>query len=333
MGRDSIKVCQNKNVAGGVSKRLVTIFVVLTLGSESYLLGSPQLVDQIVAVVAGIPILRSTLEAKTKNRREILVSYFPAKDGDSDLQKHLQDEINLELIRQKAKDVDLGMDKSDIEEEISKFLTQRKLGKKDLLAALKEQGVSYSQYKEDFETQMLVQKFQGRVISPGIKITDKDLEALYFSKNNSTAKGIIVGLNRISTESHRGSKGSSIPQLESIREDVVSGRKSYESLKKDSIKIGLDCVEMEPLDLQDLAQPYRDALSGKGVGEVTEVLSVNGTDAFFQIRSKNVSSSGDFSQKKQELEYELRTRELQRQTLKWLSDMRKSQKIQMIVSL
>lgn len=330
MGRFCIKSCKNTHIArwinGAFYLRLL-LFLACLIPNTGWC--APQLIDQIDAVVSGKPILRSTIDEKVAKGQSVLVSAYPAKESDSIREKAFQDEINLELVRQKAAEVDVGLDDQDVEEDIKKFLLQRRLEKADLLTALKQQGITYEQYKKDFRTQMLVQKFQGRVISPGIKITDKDLEALYLARNRSTAKGVTVALNRVAVEVKKPELPKGSRQLDKIATQLIAG-KSFAEIQKEKGGKEIDFVEMPPLDLLDIAQPFRDAIAAKGVGEVTEVIQSENLYYLFQIRSKDFKSSGDFAKQKSELEYELRNSELTRQTLRWLADNRKSKKIQIL---
>ena len=189
MGRASHEHGKRKNTKA---------YLVAVLSLLSFpLMAQETLVDRIAAIVNGKPVMYSEIQKKIKKGQPVSLSQYPAKDSDSDYDKALNDEINYQLVLQKIEEFEIEISDADVDAEIQAFLKQRNLSPAGLREALRGQGMTYEEYQKDFRNQMIMRKFQGRVISPLIKITDKDIENYYIKKTGSTSENVRLRLRKI----------------------------------------------------------------------------------------------------------------------------------------
>src|SRR5690606_4826509 len=97
----------------------------------------------------------------------------------------------------KAKELEIDVRDEEVESEIKSFLESRELTREQLQGHLDSQGMSYDEYKADFKDQMILRRFQGRVIAPLVKITDKDVETYYLKKSGGSSDLVELKLRQI----------------------------------------------------------------------------------------------------------------------------------------
>lgn len=295
------------------------------------------LVDRIVAEVNAEPILYSEVQAKIQRGQVVMVTEFPAGPDDPDFKRALNDEINFELIMQEIEKLELEVTDGEVEREINSFLESRNLTREGLDQALQQQGMSFERYREDFRNQMLLRKFQGRVISPLVKITDKDVEHYYLRKSGSTVDKINLTLRQIYI---------AIPDGASkvvVKSKLERARQVYDELKQgmdfaEAAKIYSDAANAKEtggllpssMKLSDLSEGIREAVKDLAVGKFTEPVEFAGGYYLFYVEKKDFGGNEDFDAKKRKLEFELRSQEIIAQTRRWLQQRRQKSKVRII---
>ncbi|RMF15590.1 MAG: hypothetical protein D6761_07585, partial [Candidatus Dadabacteria bacterium] len=129
-----------------------------------------EVVDEIVAVVEGTPILRSDLRAL----RATL-----AQQGDADLADDalVEQRINDLLMTAWADRNHVSIDDKQIDATVQNVAEQNGMSVEELYEAVRAQGLSRVAYREMLRTQLLRMQIVQREIEPGISIDDADLIA------------------------------------------------------------------------------------------------------------------------------------------------------------
>ncbi|RMF14806.1 MAG: hypothetical protein D6761_08875 [Candidatus Dadabacteria bacterium] len=129
-----------------------------------------EVVDEIVAVVEGTPILRSDLRAL----RATL-----AQQGESDLSDDalVERRINDLLMTAWADRNHVTIDDKQIDATVQNVAEQNGMSVEELYEAVRAQGLSRVAYREMLRTQLLRMQIVQREIEPGISIDDADLIA------------------------------------------------------------------------------------------------------------------------------------------------------------
>lgn len=297
-----------------------------------------ELVDRVAAIVDGSPILYSDVMQKVRSGPLVVVSEFPATESAPAYEKALQDAVNFELVIAKAKEMEIDVRDEEVEAEIRGFLESRGLNRDGLLEHLRGQGMTYEDYRSDFKNQMILRRFQGRVITPLVKITDRDVETYFMKKVGAADDAMELVLRQILIALPKGAA-----------EDIVDAKKRLVADVHQKLKDGMAFVDavkvysddqnaresgglMRGLKLKDLAGTIRGAVQGLDVGQFSTPTQTAMGFHIFYLEEKQFIGTREYAQQKRQLEMELRTLELASQTRQWLNEQRQRSKVEIIAN-
>lgn len=295
------------------------------------------LIDRVLGSVNGEPILYSDVSSKITTGPLVVVSEFPATEQSPPFERALNDRINFELILQKSRELDLDIDDAEVESQISEFLSSKGLDRASLRRFLSQENKTYEQYKDDFRNQLVLGRFQRRVIAPLVKVTDRDLETAYLRTTGTTSDLVEVVLRKIVITIPDGS-GSVI--AEAKRSQARDARTKIESgfPFENAVKLYSDDPskeesggKMEPVRMKDLAPVILKEVERLDIGGITAPIEIGSSIYLFKVEDRKVSLGKNMEQKRAELEAELRNAELANQLRRWLSEQRQRSKIEIIV--
>ena len=315
--------------------RFALILLLLTWTTSAF--AKRELVDRIVAIVDGFPVLHSEVIKKVELGPLITVSDFPAKESDPEYMRALQDAVNFELILQQARELEIDMDDADVDADIERFLDRQGRTKDDLLMHLNSQGQTYEQYRDDYRDMAIFRRFQGRVITPQVKITDKDIETYYLKKTGSTADLVELQLRQILIKVDPSATDEIVTAKRNLAQEV-HGKLEDGANFEEMVKIYSDDASartsgglMTGIRLKDLAGTIRSEVESLEVEQFTIPVRTQLGFHIFYLEEKNFSGSQDFLSQKQRLEFELRNLEIRNQTREWLADQRQRTKTELIL--
>jgi parvulin-like peptidyl-prolyl isomerase len=318
--------------------------VFLALAASNSFAGSPSsadgsgevLLDRVAAVVDGRPILYSDIRAKVEKGPLVVVSEFPLEETAPAYDRALQDSVNFELMLSKAKELEIDVRDDEVDADIKSFLEARGLNQEGLLEHLKQSQMTLADYKKDFKNQMILRKFQGRVIAPLIKITDKDVETYYLKRAGSASDLIELVLRHILISVPKGSVPAVIEAKRKlaaeVHQKIADGMAFQEAAKiySDEQRARESGGLMAPVRAKDLIGPIREGVESLEVGQITQPIQTSLGFHLFQLDQKKFAGSQEFLSKKRQLENELRNQELVEQTRHWLSEQRQRTKIELL---
>ncbi len=294
------------------------------------------ILDRIVAIVDGSPILYSEIQDKITKGPLVMVSEYPAEETAPPAERALQDAINFELVITKAREMEIDVLDDEVDAEIKMFLDSKNLTMEDLTKHLATQDTTILDYKTDFKDQMIFRRFQGRVINPLVKITDKDIETYYLKRSGSTSDLVELVLRQILI-SVAGNASEDIVEAKrklsaEVHQKLLDGMAFAEAAKiySDEEKARDNGGLMNPIKLKDLVGTIRTEVETLDIGQFTlPVRTSLGFHVFF-LEEKRFAGSQEFQQQKRQLEFELRTLELQAQTRRWLQEQRQKTKVEIV---
>tara|TARA_B100001094_G_C18181066_1_gene800939 strand:- start:1629 stop:2576 length:948 start_codon:yes stop_codon:yes gene_type:complete len=295
-----------------------------------------ELVDRLIAEVNGDPIVQSEVDRKLSKGPLIQVSAFPEKESSSKKAIALADLINFNLIMQKADELNIEITDETLDQQIGAFLAQKNLSIEGLKPALRQQGISMQQYRKDFRNQLILNEFYRNIISPRIKITDKELEILYLQQSGSSAETIKLHLSQIQINIPSDAPHAIIKGKKDLSDEVYQRLKDglpfkeavniYSTNQRSKDKAG----KMPSLFLKDLAPSFRKEISNLQEEEFTRPIKAGNTFYIFKLDRKSFTGSDEFNTQKPALTNRLRAIEMQRQIQKWLEDQRRTSRIRVI---
>lgn len=310
-------------------KPIALLFLLLvTLPLKALAAEGEVLVDRVLAVVDSRPIFYSDIRRKIEVGPLVFVSEYPAEKDASAQVRAMNDAINFELIMIASKDLDLEVTDAELDQEINRYMEEQKLTKDRLLELLKNEGESYESYRRDFRNQMILRKFQRRVIAPAIKVTDKDIETYFLTQAGASAVDFIeVTIRQIL-----------IKVDPSTSKELQEARKALAQEVYAKLKSGLDFGEAVGLysddpaakksnpqftiKIKDLAPNLRGVIEQLKPQEFSTPIQTPNGLMLFQVVEKKIGVNKDFETKRTQLEQEIRMSELRSQTNKWLNDQR-----------
>ena len=295
-----------------------------------------ELLDRIVAVVNGEPVLYSQVKRKVDQGPLISVSFYPAKESDAPYEKALQDAINFELILQKAQELEIDPSDDEVEREMDKFLQRQNISRQVLMDQLAREGKTFEDYFADFRDFYTIRNFQGRVIMRLVKITDKDVETFYLKKMGAKSDLVELTLRQILIEVDGGAAPSFVEAKQKlafeVHEKLQGGMKFEEAVKlySDDPAARDNGGLMQSIRLRDLAGVIREAVGGLEVGKFSEPVRTQLGFHIFFLEEKEFVGGNEFQKLKQRLEAELMQFETLNQTAKWLAEQRQQSKVRII---
>ncbi len=324
MDRNSDQYSPSQDLRIQVLAAALLLFVAL---AQSPAIAKPELIDRVVAIVNEEPILYSDIQAKLARGQAVTVTEYPAKQSDSDFQKAVEDQINFELIMQKAEQLEIEVSDSELDAAIEQLMKERKFSLDSLRESLRREGISLEDYREDFRNRMIISEFHGKVIYPLIKLTDNDVENYFLKKNGKSSATVAIDVEQFSfaltgdpskDRSVRESADSAYASLKSgVEPEVVAKKMSQAKGSAGFTKINFKVALSE---LNAVLKPRLEALSE---GEASAPLELDGRLVVFLLNKRKLTGSSDFDSQKNMLLNELRAQESQNQTIRWLADQRR----------
>lgn len=290
-----------------------------------------ELIDGIVAVVNSGPIMKSEIDEKVQKGPQVLVSPFPANESSSAHEKALNDKINLQLISDHAKSLELEITEEDVDNHLRRIMDEYKIDRPQLKRLVEREGKQFDQYLDDIKNQILLVRFQGRVIMPLVKLTDKDVEAYYLKKYTGNPESVILHLQQIIIslpgDARESVQAAKLEWANDIHQKLVNGLSFDEAQKLHSDQ---QSGKVSTFKLNDLNATIRDAVKPLERGQFTKPVRIGKNLYIFYLKDKKVAPGSDFEEKKQKIAFELRQKEVQNQLHRWLKSERQKAKIQII---
>ncbi len=303
--------------------------------SVSSLMAAEQLIDRVVATADGRPILYSTVREKVARGPLVAISEFPADEQSTQYERALQDAINTQLILARAKDLDIEVSDEEADQEIARSLQERGQSKEGLLKHLQESGASYEDYRRDYRDILIQRKWQGRVIFPLIKITDKDVENYYLKKAGTAGDLLELELQQIVIDVPKDATDDMVEakqrQALEVHQKLADGV-AFEQVAKiysDEPNAKTTGGSVQTVAAKELTPAIKVAVEGLEVGQFARPIQLAGSWRIFYLKNKKFAGGREFASQKARLQTELQQVEIMAQTRRWLAEER--QKVRVVV--
>lgn len=152
----------------------------LTLALLFSVHATAQTLDKVAAVVNDDIILMSEVLVKSDAFKRQLQSQIAAGapvPPASAIQERVLDQLITESIQlQLAKQNNIVVDSDNINAAINNMAQQNGMSFNDFLLSLKEQGISYSQFRDDIRREMAIQRIQQQMVARRISMTPTEVE-------------------------------------------------------------------------------------------------------------------------------------------------------------
>ena len=296
--------------------------------------GKKMVVERVVAVINDAIILGSELEARLIPVRNEAMQIADQKERDrrlAKLQTQVLDEmVNEELIVQAAEAAKVDIESAEVQAALDEIKQQNNLDEAGLAQVLAAQGYTVAGYKADLRRQLLRLRAVNQLVAPKIQVTEEDVRARYDEMQRRSAAVSAVSL------SHILFKLPEHPTEQQLTEAKAKAAKAVERVKagEQFAKVAGEISEDEStrttggqlgwFQRGSMANPeWEPVVFAMEKGDVRGPVSgPQGLHVFFANELKK-SDMKPFAEMKDGIMRELRRREMDKQTVTWLEELRK----------
>ncbi len=158
---------------------ILALLLLLFLGGSSF----AEILDRVVATVNDAAILQSDLDEAVDLFRHQMGQQAPnllsERDSTTLKRRVLEDLIDKSLIEGFAEKAGIAASEEEIDRAIDEVLSRAHISEEELREALKNDNLSYQEYREQIREQLVKAKMIQREIRARINITDKEIEEYY----------------------------------------------------------------------------------------------------------------------------------------------------------
>jgi peptidyl-prolyl cis-trans isomerase SurA len=314
------------------------LFCILSNSTQSLALAPGEvLIDRVLAIVNGRSIFYSDIRRKIDPGPLVVVSEYPANHDAPPQARALNDAINFELILSSANDLDINVTDADLDIEINRNLEEQKISKDKLADILKSEGETIENYRRDFRNQLILRRFQRRIILPSIKITDRDIETYYLSQSGASGNDLVeIKIRNLLIKIDSSMKKELADAKRNLANDIYAKLKGGLDF---SDALGLysdDPTSKKPdaapmtVRLKDLSPAMSAAVEPLHQGEFTTPVTTPNGMVISLLVEKKLGENKDFANKKEKIAQQLQMIELGNQTTKWLAEQHQRVTIKLI---
>ncbi|MCB0308748.1 MAG: SurA N-terminal domain-containing protein [Bdellovibrionales bacterium] len=271
------------------------------------------LVDRVVAVVKGEPILYSELQetkmlllAEMKKNNQVLDASTP-KEQD---RKILEQLINDKLIAEEVKRLGMTVDEAAVDNGIKSIMQQNGLQTiEQLQAALRAEGIAWPEFREGVRKQMEQSNFMGRFVRPKVRIDPEDVERAFQSQNSGDQLPQQLHVRMIFKKKPATKRPEMLKLYERLKKDKAFEKIARETTDGPAQSEGGDIGFVMPSDLQkELSEP----LSRMNVGDISEIIETS--EGFYVLKclGKRNGEVADANIEKEKIKEKLFREELNR---------------------
>jgi peptidyl-prolyl cis-trans isomerase SurA len=290
-------------------------------------------VDRVVAVVNDAIILESELAGRiapvTMDLRSIADERERARRLGKLTTQMLDEMIAEELIVQAARESKITVDSKEVAAAVDEIKKQNNLDDAGLEQALAMQGMSVSSYRKDVERQIMRMRAVNMMVRPKVTITDEDVRARYDEMTRRSAsvskihlKHIVIGMPANPSEKQVAEAKA---RAAAIIEQARSGA-SFDELAQahsDDQATAAGGGDLGWIERGSLPTEWEVVVFSMDKGEVRGPISGPTGFHIFLVEDQKKSDIEPFETQKEKLRNELYGREMEKQTMVWLEELRK----------
>ena len=290
--------------------------------------------EYVVAVINDAIILNSELEARRTPVLGEAQQITDPKERERRIAKLtsqvLDEMVNEELIVQAAEAAKIEIESSEVQAAVDEIRQQNNLDEAGLSAALSAQGYTLANYKHELRRQLLRIRAVNQLVAPKVSVTDEDVRARYDQMARRTEQVQAVKLSHMLFK---------LPEHATEQQLAEAKDKASKALAR--VKAGEDFAKVAATDSEDdttkatggelgwfqrgsMASPeWEPIVFAMDKGDVRgPVVGPQGFHVFTVTEIKR-SDLKPFADMKEQLQRELRRREMDKQTGTWVEELRK----------
>jgi parvulin-like peptidyl-prolyl isomerase len=284
--------------------------------------------ERVVAVVNDAIILQSELEARLLPLQAQAAQITDPVEQRRRLAKMstqvLDEMVNEELMVQAAEAAKVEVDSSEVQAALDEIKQQNNLDDAGLVQALASQGYTMTGYRTDLRRQLLRLRAVNQLVSPKVSITDEDVRARYDELNRRSQSVSAVYLSHILIKLPDHPTQQELAAAREQATQAIERVKGGEAFADVAKQMSADPnVELGWFQRGSINPDWEQFVFSMEKGDVRgPVTGPQGLHVFLVSDVKN-SELKAYADMKEQLQRELRRRELDKQTALWVEELRK----------
>jgi peptidyl-prolyl cis-trans isomerase SurA len=284
--------------------------------------------ERVVAVVNDAIILQSELEARlvpVRAEAEQIQDATERRRRLAKLSSQVLDEmVSEELIVQAANDAKIEVDSSEVQAALDEIKQQNNLDDAGLAQALASQGYTVQGYRMDLRRQLLRLRAVNQLVAPKVQVTDDDVRSRYaeLQRRSNAVSAVYLSHILIAVPEHATEQQLAAAKEKAAKaiQEVNAGTPFADVAKSYSADSNVELGWFQRGSIQaDWEQIVFSMSKGETRGPVTGARGLE----IFHVSDVQSASIKPYAEMKEQLQRELRRRELDKQTATWVEELRK----------
>jgi len=252
----------------------------------------------------------------------------------------LADAVEELLLLQRARDLGVKFSEDAFQEALGNLKKQNNMNDEQFAAALKQEGISLEQLRQDFERSYMMSGVQQIEIYPRLQITDEEVRQYYRAHPDEFKEPETVMLREIflavATQTRDGQTVVNVAEEEAVQTRMnaardrvlkgeeyaaVAGEVSESPSKANGGLIG-------PVEVAQLAQAMRDVIAKLRVGDITEPLRTTRGFQLLRLESRSSAEPRPFGEVRQQILQKIRLERADAEMVRYIETLRAQAQIE-----
>ncbi len=282
--------------------------------------GERELLDRIVAVVNDDVIIASELDTANQQRLGLA--------GRASDRQVLEQLINEKLMMQQISEAQVDISEQELQGAIQDIIRNNRVTMAELEAAVRAQGMSMAEYREDLKTQLIRLKLINIKVRSRVVIPEAEIKSEYERRTRNEPKEELLTIQHIflrwGESPNANERQRVLAAAEAARKRVLNGERFAKVAKEISegptASSGGDLGE---LTRQQMLPALAKGTEGLAAGELSQPIETpNGVHVVF-VKSVREKAGKTFEQMRNLIYSQLYEREVEAQMKVWLEELRK----------
>lgn len=295
--------------------------------------GKKETLERVVAVVNDSIILQSELDARLVPVRAEAAQIADPQERrrrEAKLASQVLDEmVNEELIVQAAEAAKIEVDSSEVQAALDEIKQQNNLDDAGLQQALAQQGYTLAGYKADLRRQLLRLRAVNQLVAPKVNITDEDVRARYNELQRRSSSVSAVQLSHMLFKLPEHPTEQQLDEAKAKATKAMDRVKAGEAFADVAKQVSEDTStatgggQLGWFERGSINPEWEQIVFSMDKGDMRgPVPGPQGLHVFYVTDIKQ-SNLQPYDQMKDQLNRELRRRELDKATQNWTEELRK----------
>lgn len=290
---------------------------------------SAEVVDRIVAIVDNDIITLGELSKET-------APYIQNMDSSGYSQEKKEaaiKQINLKVLsalvdrlltQQEAKKFQISVSDSEVDNALENVKKARSLTQEEFENALKQEGITIKEYREDIQKQILQSKLINNTVKSKVIITESDIKNYYEANAQKYSGKKKYHLRNILMDKEDGIK-KVLAEL-NLKKDFASLAKQY-SLSSNASDGG----DLGFFDIQNFSENIKEIISGLNIKDYSKVISTPQGFQIFYVEDIVLEGSKTLEQAHKEIHELLYNEQVEKKFKTWLESLKKNAHIKIML--